>query len=157
MTRRSLLDNDSVLGLVVDGVRSTSRLGNIAQGAVISALLQVGKNVLLPLNDDQRYDLVIEAGDQFLKIQCKYGRVIGGAVFFRTSSFNISTGSRDYRGDADYFGVYCRELGTCYLVPVEDTPLRACHLRVSPSRNNQSRGIRWAQDYLIARTQTTEG
>lgn len=84
MTQRSLLENDSVLGLVVDGVRSTSRLGNIAQGAVMSALLQVGKNVLVPLSDDQRYDLVIEDANRFLRIQRKYGRLTRGTVFFRT-------------------------------------------------------------------------
>lgn len=119
----------------------------------MSALLQLGKNVLIPINGDQRYDLVIESGGQFLRIQCKFGRLISGAVSFQTCSFNTSSGRRDYRGDADYFGVYCRELGTCYLVPVEDAPLRECRLRVSPSKNKQAQRLRWAQDYLIARTQ----
>lgn len=145
------------MDLVVDGVRNTSRLGNIALGAVGLALLQRGDNVLVPLNDDQRYDLVIENSEGFFKIQCKFGRLDGGAVMFRTASFNVSSGHRDYRGDADYFGVYCMELGTCYLVPVEEAPARACYLRVSPSMNNQSRRIRWAEDYLIGTATPSAG
>jgi hypothetical protein len=145
----SFLQSVTPPALVVDGVRSTSRLGNIARGAVALALLHQGRQVLLPLNDDQRYDLVIEDANRFLRVQCKFGRFVKGVVSFRTASNNVSSGFRDYRGDADYFGVYCGELGTCYLIPVDDAPLRACHLRVTPSLNKQSRRIRWAEDYLI--------
>lgn len=115
----------------------------------MSALLRGGKSVLIPVVDDQRYDLVIDEGNKFSRIQCKLGKLVRGAVSFRTHSFNASSGRRDYRGDVDYFGVYCAELGTCYLIPVEDVPLRIAYLRISPSRNNQSLRIRWANDYLI--------
>jgi hypothetical protein len=138
------------MDLVVDGVRSTSRLGNIALGAVGLALLQRGDNVLVPLNDDQRFDLVIENREGFFKVQCKFGRLTTrGTVAFWTCSNNASSGRRDYRGDADYFGVFCAELKTSFLVPVQDAPLRQCQLRISPTRNNQSQGIRWARDYVI--------
>lgn len=134
------------------GKRDTSRLGNVARGALIAAFLQMGKCVLVPLNDDQRYDLVIDDGGRLIRIQCKSARLINGAIVFHTSSYNTSTGHRNYRGDADFFGVYCPALQTCYLVPVDDAPDRECRLRVNPSRNKQSRRIRLAQDYLIPNT-----
>ena len=145
----SLFETPDPSALVVDGVRSTSRLGNIARGAVALALLQQGKQVLLPLNDDQRYDLVIEDGTGFFRVQCKFGRLGQGVVMFRTASYNRSSGHRDYRGAADYFGVYCPALNASYLVPVDDAPLRICFLRVEPCKNKQARKVRWADDYVI--------
>jgi hypothetical protein len=43
------------------------------------------------------------------------------------------------------------------MVPINDVPLKAsAHLRIDPPRNNQSKRIRFAADYQIARV-TTEG
>ena len=56
---------------------------------------------------------------------------------------------KDYREDVDLFGVYCLELDEVYVVPVEDTATRICHLRLAPARNGQRRGIRFAADYLV--------
>jgi hypothetical protein len=60
------------------------------------------------------------------------------------------SGSRKtYHGDADYFGVYCPELGTSYLVPVEDVGNVEGALRVEPTRNGQLTGVRWAKNYEL--------
>ncbi len=143
-------DRHSLLSVEKDGVRSTSRLGNIARGAVALALHSMGKCVLLPLNDDQRYDLVIDEGEGFLRVQCKLGRLIKGCVEFRTCSYNPYAKGRLYTaGEIDLFGVYCGELHTCYLVPVDEVPAQRCYLRVEPSRNNRAQRVRWAKDYLI--------
>ena len=125
----------SFFNVEIDGVRSTSRLGNIACGAVGLALHSIGKSVLLPLNDDQRYDLVIDEGNGFLRVQCKLGRLINGCVEFRTCSYNpYAKGRRYTSGEVDLFGVYCGELHTCYLVPVDEVPAQKCYLRVESSR-----------------------
>jgi hypothetical protein len=76
--------------LVVDGVRGTSRLGDIALGAVGLELLRNGKWVLVPINDGQRYDLVIDGGQGFWRVQCKFGRLNKGVVTFQTCSHNLS-------------------------------------------------------------------
>lgn len=53
-----------------------------------------------------------------------------------------------YQGRAELFGVWCPELDTVYLVPVKSVPGGTdAHLRVSPTKNNQETGIRWAKDY----------
>lgn len=56
---------------------------------------------------------------------------------------------QDYRGDADYFGVYCSENDEVYLVPVADVPVGISYLRLLPTSNNQQAGTRWARDYRL--------
>jgi hypothetical protein len=56
---------------------------------------------------------------------------------------------RNYRDDIDFFGVYCHDSGEVYLVPVDDVPSRVASLRLSPARNGQQVGVRWASQYLL--------
>jgi hypothetical protein len=82
------------------------------------------------------------------------GRLINGALHFHPCSVDSRSEKgrcirKGYAGEADLFGVYCRELQKCYLVPVEDVPTTACCLRIDPPRNGQRNGIRWADGYEI--------
>ena len=45
--------------------------------------------------------------------------------------------------------MFAPETGLVYLVPATGIPVRGCSLRLDPSRNGQSSGIRWAADHLI--------
>ena len=58
--------------------------------------------------------------------------------------------------EIDAIGAYAPSLNRCYLIPIaEASRRRALHLRLDPTRNNQARGIRWAETYdfeqMIAR------
>ncbi|HEX2241394.1 MAG TPA: group I intron-associated PD-(D/E)XK endonuclease, partial [Actinomycetota bacterium] len=108
-----------------------------------------GKHVLLPFGEQPRYDLAYEEDGRLVKIQCKTGVVRKGVIWFRTHSVTRSA-VLDYRNDIDFFAVYCHERSEVYLVPVEDVPLRAAHLRVAPTRNGQTKGIRLASQYRVA-------
>lgn len=69
---------------------------------------------------------------------------------FKTHSDNgHGWGRRDYRGQVDYFAVYCPETDKVYLVPVEDVGTNEGSLRVEPTLNEQQKGVRWAVDYEI--------
>jgi hypothetical protein len=78
-------------------------------------------------------------------------------VVFRASSThghhpNPKPVRRGYSGEIDEFAVYCPELGSVYLVPIEDVGTQmAVMLRVDPPRNNQYKRIRLAAAYEIAR------
>lgn len=142
-------------------VKHTKVLGDRSTAYVLARLLEVYETVLLPFGENQRYDLVVETNDgEFLRVQCKTGRLRGGAIFFPTASstyhhpnaLGSSGNSHHYRGQADFFGVYCPETDDVYLVPVEEVGIRMGALRVDPPRNNQSRGIRWAADFRIGRS-----
>lgn len=106
-------------------------------------------DVFLPVcGAHSRIDVVVERAGEILRIQVKTSIVKDGVVSFRTCS-NTANRPLDYRGQIDAFGVYSPELDLVYLVPVDLAPLRACHLRLDATRNNQSSKIRWAADYLI--------
>ena len=55
----------------------------------------------------------------------------------------------DYRQDVDVFGVYCHDLESVFVVPVDAVPLRAGYLRVAATRNAQLRNIRWAEQFRL--------
>ena len=59
---------------------------------------------------------------------------------------------RDYQGQVDYFGVYCPDTITVYLVPIADLSVRVqAALRVEPARNGQKCNIRLASNYEIGK------
>jgi hypothetical protein len=65
---------------------------------------------------------------------------------------NPLTCHRGYRGEIDFFAIYCAETTGIYLVPIGQLPLkREGALRVDPPRNNQFQRIRLAADYEIGR------
>ena len=57
--------------------------------------------------------------------------------------------ARGYQGEIDLFLVYCPETKKIYSMPVEDAPDAEGYLRVSPSRNGQVQGIRWASEFEL--------
>jgi hypothetical protein len=132
-------------------------IGDRSMLAVMLALYDAGYVVLLPFGENTRYDLVINDGVHFERVQCKTGRLRNGTVRFRASSSyahhpNPKITSRDYLGEIDYFAVYCPETGGVYLIPVADAQLRhKGSLRISPTRNGQKRRIRMAADYEVTK------
>ena len=137
-------------------MRNTSQIGEVTVAQVIAALAKVGKLVLLPFGGDKRYDLVIEEEDgRFLRIQCKTGRLIRGAVTFYPCSVDSRSEKgrcirKSYGGQVELFGIYCPDNDKVYLVPIGAlTDQQQCRLRVEPPRNNQQSGIRWGKDYEV--------
>jgi hypothetical protein len=133
-------------------------IGDVTQAMVLARLVEAGYEILLPFGENQRYDLVIDHGDRFTRVQCKTGRLVKGGVYFPTCSTALHNPSarrgerpaqRDYRGQADLFGVYCPGTREVYLVPVDEVGLRAATLRITPPKNNQGARIRWALDYVV--------
>jgi hypothetical protein len=129
---------------------NTLQRGDATEAALITALVDHGFEVLLPFSRSAPYDLgVVLAGNRFVRIQCKCGRVRAGCVVFNTSGTDHGSGARDYRGRADLFGVRCGEIGSIFLVPVATAPLSSMGLRLTPAKNKQRSGIRFAADYEI--------
>jgi hypothetical protein len=131
---------------------STILRGNRAEAAVLHALVQRGFAVSGPFSDGHPYDLVAEVQrGEFLRIQCKHARVHCRCIKFNSRSTDHGLGAGDYVGLADFFGVFLPVTDSVYLVPVRDVPRSCVHLRLEPTLNNQTRGVRMAEDYLIDR------
>jgi hypothetical protein len=151
------LPNDSAARIIalswqtatIEDMRNTSAIGNKTAGIVLAALLQTGQRPLLPFGDGYPYDIALDDDGRLMRVQCKTGRLLNGAVYFPTSIWCRGNKYRPYRNDVDYFGVYCPDTQEVYLVPVGDVPDRGASLRVEAPRNNQTKGVRWAKDYVI--------
>ncbi len=136
-------------------------IGDRSEAHVLAALVDHYPTVLTPWGENCRYDFVVETGTgELLRVQCKTGRLRGGAVRFHARSFSyhhprhvrgeaVEHRSRGYADEVDLFAVYCPETRKAYLVPVEDVPSTQGALRVEPAKNGQNARIRWAAQYEL--------
>lgn len=129
---------------------NTKEKGELSQLNLELKLLQRGYTILEPFGDSQRYDFVVEKDGKFERIQCKTGRLRGGSVVFSSCSSNHRNGKKyPYANQIEYFGIYCPDLDSCYLIPEKSvTNKDTCRLRVDMPRKNNSRFI-WARDYIL--------
>jgi len=132
-------------------------IGDRSTLAIMFALQGLGLSLFVPFGENVRYDLVVDYGTRLSRVQCKTGRYRNGAVAFNSCSSyahhpNPKALKRDYTGEIDEFAVYCPDLGTVYVIPIEDVSTkRVCALRIDPPRNNQRQRVRLAAAYEIAR------
>jgi PD-(D/E)XK nuclease superfamily protein len=143
-------------------VLTTNQKGLIAETAIIHECAKLGVPVARPL-DDQRYDLIFDLGHTLLRVQCKWASMVGDVISIRCRTCRRGREGlihRQYRpGEIDAIAAYSQETGRCYLLPNELSVARAAvQLRLTPTRNNQATGIRWAKDYeFAARLQALQG
>jgi PD-(D/E)XK endonuclease len=133
--------------------------GERSEAIIIAKFLEVGYGVLTPFGDNRRYDLVIEDADgNFYRIQCKTGwiesdgayiRFAAASTYYHTRAGRTGYGRKDYRGQVDYFAVYCPETRKAYLIPVDHVGVTDVRLRLLPTANKQEKNVRWAKDYEI--------
>ena len=132
-------------------------VGDRSTLAIMYALRLQGASIFVPFGENTRCDLIVEEHGRLSRLQCKTGRLRNGVVLFSTCSSyahhpNPKTLQRDYAGEIDEFAVFCPDLGSVYRVPIEDvTTARRGTLRVDRTRNCQSKRIRLAAAYEIAR------
>ncbi|MGH2947814.1 MAG: group I intron-associated PD-(D/E)XK endonuclease [Solirubrobacteraceae bacterium] len=127
-------------------------VGQRTEAAILGEFVRRGYRVFVPFGVNHRYDLLLDLGDRFLRVQCKTGRLRNGSVTFRTQSIRSNRRGvfrRGYDGEIDLFAVYCPELDRVYAVPIEVAPGAEGWLRVDPTVNNQSKRIRWAADFEL--------
>jgi hypothetical protein len=127
-------------------------IGLRTEAAILGELVRRGYDVLIPFGTNQRYDLVLDIHGQFVRAQCKTGRLRHGVIRFATRSTRINRRgvfSRGYVGEVEIFLVHCRETSQIYAVPVDQVPTSDGWLRVDPTDNGQAKGVRWARDYEL--------
>jgi PD-(D/E)XK nuclease superfamily protein len=129
-------------------------IGDRTEAIIVAELVRRGYRVLRPLSANQRYDLVLDLGDRFLRVQCKTGRLRNGAIVFSMRSCRSDTKRTYVRSysceEADVFLVHCPETDRIYAVAVGDSGvLNTASLRVDAPANNQLKGIRWAVDHEL--------
>jgi PD-(D/E)XK endonuclease len=134
----------------------TKAIGEISEAVILAEFLKLGIPVLRPWGDNQRYDMVVEVGGQFLRVQCKTAHPVEvprtrGCVRFNARSTNRTNGApTGYRNAADVFAAYAPSTGQVYVIPVDEVPETEVWLRVEPARSNQRARIRLAEEHTLA-------
>src|SRR5262245_14027691 len=128
---------------------NTIARGNAAEAAVLSALVRARLIVLVPFGGGAPYDLMVDTGLEQIRVQVKCGRVRQECIEFNSAATDHGRGRQDYRGRADVFGVHAPELEQVFIVPVGDVARFRGYLRLTPTRNNQQRRVRYAGDYAV--------
>lgn len=133
-------------------MRDTKSIGNTCEGTVLAAMIKARLKVLMPFGEDRRYDLAADVDGRLVRVQCKNGRLRNGVICFNCCSSHYHRGgtSKSYRGEADFFGVYCPETDKVYFVPVDKAPTGKGYLRVDPARSVTGRKSMMARDYEFA-------
>lgn len=135
---------------------TTNQKGVIAETAVIHECANLGLSVAKPLMEE-RYDLILGLGDRLLRIQCKWAVRSGDVISIPTRTSRRGPNGHIHRSygaeEIDAIAAYCAETDSCYLLPPELSVDRALvSLRLEPTKNNQSAGVRWARDYEFGAT-----
>ena len=128
-------------------------VGNVTEAAVLAALTRRGHQVLIPFGDGASYDLAVDTGNAFIRVQCKTGRLKGACVDFNSCGTDHGRGRQSYVGRADVFGVFCPPIDRVFIVPVEVAAGFVTRLRLEPARNNQRLRTHDAEQYDVARWQ----
>jgi hypothetical protein len=137
--------------------KSTRELGMISQTAILYALARNGEEVLIPWADYLRYDIAIFKNGGLIRIQVKTARLSPDGAFITFSAFSTNWRGgkgtaqykKGYKGEVEYFGVYCPELDKVYLVPVDVVPENNARLRISTKNFDNYPHIVWAYKYEI--------
>ena len=122
--------------------------GNRSEAIVLSAYLSIGFTVSIPFGSGVSYDLLVDTGTNIFKIQVKTAWIRKGVIAYKSLRRQPKTEvRRPYKdGEIDYLAVYCPANNSLYGVPAKNH-LGLGWLRLEPSKNGQSKNIRWALDY----------
>jgi hypothetical protein len=67
----------------------------------------------------------------------------------RSTNGHVAYSRIGYQGQVDYFAVYSHEMRKVYLIPIGEVSETRMNLRLAPSKNNQKKGIHFADDYEL--------
>lgn len=125
--------------------------GEKTQAIILAHLVKNDKKVLLPFGDNQRYDMVIDEDGEFIRAQCKTAwKRSDDVIAFNACSVDwYKRVRRSYLNEIDIFLVYSPDTNKVYQIPIDEISRTEIYLRLSPTRNGQTKGVRWAKDYEI--------
>ena len=138
---------------------TTNQKGAAAETAIIHEAIKLGIGVYASIADE-RADLIFDLGSRLLRVQCKTASRRGDVLVVTLYSSRRTAGGlrrTTYSEDEiDAFAAYCPETGVSYFFEWRDMTCRTeMRLRLTPARNNQAKGVKWAQDFEFAAKLTT--
>lgn len=135
----------------------TQQKGKLIELHCIMDLTQLGYRCLTPVDDSSKYDVVVDLGNQFIRIQCKsscWARDTAQLnVAFemhtcrQTTNTQKTTRYKYTKDDIDYFYTWFNGQG--YLVSIEEAKGITFRWRYEYPSSGQKQGIHIADNYKI--------
>jgi hypothetical protein len=129
--------------------------GDLAELKVACDLRERGWGIAVPWGEDSDFDLIAYRDERVERVQVKYTESDGAVIPVHCASASLTNGRVRHRKrytarTIDWLAVYDVTSGRCYYVPAGElgTGRRLLSLRLTPTRNSQRRGVRFAADYL---------
>ena len=130
---------------------TTNQKGLITEMEVALYLIKLGYDVSQPLNADSKYDLIVDTGQQLLRLQVKtshLSKTANNSIVFKCRSITGRKENGELKthyyspNDVDYFATFWDE--KVYLVPVNEcSSEKTLHLDKSRIQSNFS----YAEDF----------
>lgn len=123
--------------------------GDETEAGAICELVSRGYSVSIPFGDNDKYDLVVDDGENLHRVQCKTAwKNKEETIRFNTHSQTTREGEyheRTYHGEIDAFLVRHPETETVYWIDIDDATEQKMELRFDAEINHPS--INWAEDF----------
>ena len=128
--------------------------GDLAELKVAGDLIGRGYRIALPYGEDWDFDLIVLRNGNLERVQVKHAMSRNGVIEVRCGSHSLTNGkvrrTKHYTADMiDWLAVYDRTTDRCFYLPASELGCGKwmLSLRLTPTRNHQSSGIRYAEDY----------
>ena len=130
--------------------------GDRAELEVARDLIRRGFRIAFPYGEDWDFDLIFQrpGGGALERVQVKYAESKGVVVPVRCRSHSLTNGrvrrTKHYTARTiEWLAVYDVSTDRCFYLPAEElgSGRSVLHLRLQDTRNGQTIGIRYAEDY----------
>lgn len=133
----------------------TKDKGDAGLGFIIADLMSNNIQVALPISEHLPFDCIaISENNELKRISVKYRtkNKIGQLHVPLSSSWADRKGThtkKHKKDDYDAIAIYCPTTKKCYYINMEELKqVDNLNLRIDPTRNNQEKGIKKADNYL---------
>jgi hypothetical protein len=135
--------------------KNTSKIGTVAMLKTAAKFSELGYVVLFPIDEWTRFDFVImNEENKFIRVQAKSAAYQTDSISFRTST-TVTNGGKYIKQtqytneDIDLFAIWCPINDGYYMMYVDDVAKGSQMLRLTETKNNQTKGVKFAKDYII--------
>lgn len=118
----------------------------------ITYLHGLGYNISIPFGDNARYDLILDTGEELLRIQIKTAsecKDTNDTYLVKTCSTGINLHENKIKSytkdEVEYIGTYINN--KVYLIPISECGKKEKRLRFAPPKNNQNSKCNMAESY----------
>lgn len=134
----------------------SKRKGNIGSFGIGLELTKLGYSVFTEEGDISKIDMIAEKDGKIIRLQVKGITPVNDTLPLELTKSGPNYSFRYEIGSFDYFAIWDLENHIGYLIPAEvlNTNKKRFTLRMSLPKNNQSKHINHADDYLLEKVLT---